>query len=103
MQVELTPEDVAAAEALIASGRCATVEEAVRMAFWALEADEQRLERLFAAIEANPEWKAEIQRKIQEGLDDVEAGRMVPADHEFFESIKRRGRERLEQRRSISA
>ena len=80
MQVELTPDEVAAAEALIASGRCATVDQAVRMAFWALEADEARLDRLFDAIEADPEWKAEIERKIQEGLDDVEAGRTVPAD-----------------------
>lgn len=100
MQVELSPESVAAAEALVASGRCSTIDEAVRIAFWAFEESERRLS---AALDADPEWKAEVQRKIQEGLDDVEAGRTTPTDHEFFESIKRHGRERLAQSRSIPA
>ena len=80
VQVELSPEAVAAAEAVVSSGRCATVDEAVRLAFFALAEDEREQDGLLAAIEADPEWKAEIERKIQEGLDDVEAGRTVPAD-----------------------
>ncbi len=103
MQVELSPESVAAAEALVASGRCSNIDEAVRIAFWAFEESERRLDGFSAALDADPEWKAEVQRNIQEGLDDVEAGRITPADHEFFGSIKRHGRERLAQSRSIPA
>jgi putative addiction module CopG family antidote len=47
---------------------------------------------------------AELNAKLEEGLQDVAAGRVIEIRSEqdeeaFFDSIKRRGRERLEQRR----
>jgi Arc/MetJ-type ribon-helix-helix transcriptional regulator len=80
MQVELSPDDAAIAEALVASGRCRTVEEAVRIAFLALAEEERAQDEFQARLEADPEWMAEVQQKIREGLDDLDTGRVVPAD-----------------------
>lgn len=101
MQVELSPEVVAAAEAVVATGRCASVDEAVRLAFQALAEGEGGMDRFFAALKADPEWTDEIRRSLAEGLADADAGRVVAADQVFFESIKRRGREQLAERRIL--
>jgi putative addiction module CopG family antidote len=48
---------------------------------------------------------AELNAKLDEGLRDIEAGRVIEIrteedEESFFEGIKRRGRERLEKRRT---
>lgn len=103
MQVELSPEALAAAEAVIATGRCGTVDEAVCLAFIALAGEEHGLDKFLIELEGDQGWLAEFQHTIQQGIEDADEGRTSVADHEFFEGIKRRGRERLALRRSIPA
>ena len=103
MQVELPPEAVAAAEAMVANGVCATVEEAVRLAFLSLAEDERRMDKVLAALEANPEWNAQFHHAIGEGIEDLDAGRTSAIDVAFIDGVKRRGRDRLAQGRSVPA
>lgn len=52
----------------------------------------------YAADESQYDW-AYIRKAVQEGLEDLEAGRFVELSEDeiepFFDDIKRRGRERL--------
>ncbi|WP_242138458.1 hypothetical protein [Sphingomonas sp. TREG-RG-20F-R18-01] len=64
------------AEALVSSGRYESLEEAVEAAIWQLEAwedEEVDLDTL------SPEHRA----AVEEGLADIEAGRVIPADAVF--------------------
>ncbi|MCA9047319.1 MAG: type II toxin-antitoxin system ParD family antitoxin [Planctomycetaceae bacterium] len=70
----------------IASGRFRSEEEAATEAFDLLRRREQKLDVLRA--------------EIQIGLDDIEAGRVVPLDSE---DIKRRGYERLAAEESVDS
>lgn len=85
MQIELTGQSEQIVEQLIAGGDFASADEAVEFAL-----------RIFGdgapAVEA-------LQARLQEGLDDVAAGRVnsYESDEElkgFFDDVKRRGRER---------
>ena len=67
MQIELKPETVALAQSLVDDGRFGSIEEAVHAAI-----------RNFA--DAHAEWLVYAQRNIQEGLDDLAAGRLVDGD-----------------------
>ena len=79
MTVELKSEDQQKAEAMVSSGRFASVEEV-------LHAGLQRLER-------EEQYKDLVKTKIAKGLEDVAAGRTVSRE-EFLAEIKERRRKR---------
>ena len=79
MTVELKSEDQQKAEAMVSSGRFASVEEV-------LHAGLQRLER-------EEQYKDLVITKIAKGLEDVAAGRTVSRE-EFLAEIKERRRKR---------
>jgi len=85
MEVHLTPEQQAFIEQSVRNGRFASPDDAVRQAVELLEVREREL--------------AETRTLVQEGLDDLEAGRYEEYGddklHELFDDIKRRGRKRL--------
>lgn len=70
---ELTTEDRARAEALVASGRFTTVSEALHAGLDALHEDE--------------EWQDYARDRIAAGLADIEAGRTVPVE-EVLEMLR---------------
>ncbi len=85
MQIELTEHGQKVVEDLIAQGRFESADEAVECALELLQESQPTMETLKA--------------KLQEGLDDVAAGRVIHCRSdeelkEFFEDVKRRGRER---------
>ena len=79
MTVELKPEDQQKAEALVSSGRFASVEEVLHTAVQNLDREEQ--------------YKNLVKTKIAKGLEDVAAGRTVSRE-EFLAEIKERRRKR---------
>ena len=79
MSIDLKPEDQQKAEAMVSSGRFASVEEV-------LHAGLQRLER-------EEQYKDLVKTKIAKGLEDVAAGRTVSRE-EFLAEIKERRRKR---------
>jgi antitoxin ParD1/3/4 len=86
MNIQLTPRSQRVLERHIASGEFKTPEEVVERAL-----------ELLDVTESTPK---SLRAKIQEGLEDVAAGRVVELDgddavHEFFEKIIRQGHERL--------
>jgi antitoxin ParD1/3/4 len=98
MNVSLTPELEAFVHDKVASGRYTSASEVVRESLRLLEEREWIRQRRVD----------ELRVEIQKGIDDVEAGRVIELNNddelkEFFEDIKRRGRERLNARRSKEA
>ena len=83
MNVSLTPELEAFVEQAVKSGRYGSASEAVREGLRMLEEREAKHQAL--------------KREIQKGLD---SGPGIPATPEFYEDIKRRGRERLAAKRA---
>ena len=79
MTVELKSEDQQKAEAMVSSGRYASVEEVLHAALHNLEREEQ--------------YKNLVKTKIAKGLEDVAAGRTVSRE-EFLAEIKERRRKR---------
>ena len=73
MSVELNPEDLKIAEALVASGRFDSVPDAVHAGLEAIHEDE--------------EWKDYARDRIAAGLEDIEAGRTVPME-EVLEMLR---------------
>jgi antitoxin ParD1/3/4 len=95
MNVSLTPELEAFVHDKVASGRYTSASEVVRESLRLLEEREWIRQRRVD----------ELRAEIQKGIDDIEAGRVIELNSdeelkEFFEDIKRRGRERLNARRS---
>jgi len=70
MSIDLTPEDQQAAEALVASGRFASIADAVHAGLQAVQEDS--------------EWPSYANDRIEAGWADMEAGRTIPAE-EFEE------------------
>jgi Arc/MetJ-type ribon-helix-helix transcriptional regulator len=64
--VELSAEDQEKVKAMVASGRFGSEAEALYAAFEALDEDD--------------EWKEYAQDRIAAGLEDIEAGRVRPAE-----------------------
>ena len=79
MTVELKSEDQQKAEAMVSSGRFASVEEVLHTAVQNLDREEQ--------------YKNLVKTKIAKGLEDVAAGRTVSRE-EFLAEIKERRRKR---------
>lgn len=73
--MQLTPEEARLLERLMAEGPFASAQEA-------LVAGLKLLERDLA-------WKADARRKIQEGLEDLKAGRVVEGE-KAIEEIRRK-------------
>lgn len=78
MQIELTAKGREVVEKLIDAGKFHSADEVVQHALEFYDSCQPTLESLRA--------------KIQEGMDDIAAGRVSPLD---VEDVKRRGRERL--------
>jgi antitoxin ParD1/3/4 len=93
MNVSLTPKLERFVHEKVESGMYQTASEVVRDGLRLLKErdDEQAL------------FWAEANKKIEEGLESLRAGRYTKYDEEsldeLFEGIKRRGRERLQQKR----
>lgn len=66
MTIDLSPEDQKHAEALVASGRFASIEEAIHAGLQAVDEPE--------------EWKDYARDRIDAGLADIEAGRTKSAE-----------------------
>jgi antitoxin ParD1/3/4 len=84
MQVQLTPEEAQLLERLMAEGPFASAREALVAGLKLLEQDLA--------------WKADARKKIQEGLDDLKAGRVVDGEKAIEEILgrigQRKGRKR---------
>lgn len=76
--MQLTPEQAKLLERLVAEGRYSTPAEAIHAGLKLLT---QELA-----------WKADARRKIQEGLDDLKAGRVVDGDKAMEEILAEVGR-----------
>jgi len=63
VNVRLTPKEQEFVQRLVSEGRYASAEAALRAAFRLLEQEEA--------------WKEDARRKIEEGLEDLKAGRVV--------------------------
>ena len=86
MQIQLTGQAQEVVENLLAQGRFQSADEAVECALEFFQSSLPPLESLNA--------------KLQEGLEDVEAGRVNTLESDeklklFFDDVKRHGRERL--------
>lgn len=88
MNVSLTPELDRWVDERVSAGLYASASEVVREALRLLR-DQDDLKRL---------RRAELQRAIQVGLDDANAGRTVDADDAVFDAIVARGRQRIAER-----
>lgn len=66
MSIDLNPEDQQEAEALVASGRFASVAEALHAGLQAIHEEE--------------DWQDYARDRIAAGLEDIEAGRTMSAD-----------------------
>jgi len=63
VNVRLTPKEQEFVQRLVSEGRYASADAALRAAFRLLEQEEA--------------WKEDARRKIEEGLEDLKAGRVV--------------------------
>ena len=93
MNVELSENAARMAEDLVQNGRFASVEDALEyglMAIGQLDAEEEAL-----MGDESDEWWAKVDVMIQEAEEDIAAGRTIEATPEFWDDIRRRGRERL--------
>ena len=98
MNVSLTPELEAFVHDKVASGRYTSASEVVRESLRLLEEREWLRERRID----------ELRKEIQIGIDELQRGEGITLNseeekEEFFEGIKRRGRERLSLRPSEQA
>jgi len=66
MSITLSPEDQKKAEDLVASGRFSSINDALHAGL--------------EAIEEDPEWQEYARDRIAAGLEDIKAGRTVPAE-----------------------
>ena len=73
MNIDLKPEDQERLDALVASGRFNSKSDALHAGIEALQEDE--------------EWKSYAQDRIEAGLADLEAGRVVPVE-EVLEMLR---------------
>ncbi|MEQ1762602.1 MAG: type II toxin-antitoxin system ParD family antitoxin [Pyrinomonadaceae bacterium] len=95
MNVSLTPELEAFVHDKVASGRYTSASEVVRESLRLLEEREWLRERRID----------DLRKDIQIGIDELQRGEGITLNsekekEEFFEDIKRRGRERLKQKQS---
>lgn len=75
---------------LVASGYYASASEVLR--------DALRLK-----MEQTDQWKAtRLQQLVQEGLDDIEAGRTIPYDEFFWEMLNKKVKENIKNNKPIS-
>jgi antitoxin ParD1/3/4 len=98
MNVSLTPELEAFVHDKVASGRYTSASEVVRESLRLLEEREWLRERRID----------DLRKEIQIGIDELQRGEGITLNSdeekaEFFEDIKRRGRERLKQKQSEQA
>ncbi len=94
MNVSLTPELEAFVHDKVASGRYTSASEVVRESLRLLEEREWLRERRID----------DLRKEIQIGIDEIQSGNYIELNNddelkEFFEDIKRRGRERLNSKR----
>jgi putative addiction module CopG family antidote len=66
MSITLSPEDQKKAEDLVASGRFSNINDALHAGLDALDED--------------PDWQEYARDRIAAGLEDIKAGRTVPAE-----------------------
>jgi antitoxin ParD1/3/4 len=85
MNVRLTPEQEELVKRLVFEGRYATASEAIHAGL-------QLLEQELA-------WKADARKKIQEGLDDLKAGRVVDGE-KAIEQIRKKLRRKYGKKRA---
>jgi antitoxin ParD1/3/4 len=78
VNVRLTPQEQELVQRLVSDGRYATADAAIHAALRLLEQEEA--------------WKEDARRKIQEGLDDLKAGRVVDGDKAMEEILAELGR-----------
>jgi len=79
--VRLTPEQEDLVKRLVSEGHYATAGEAIHASL--------------ALLEQELAWKADARRKIQEGLEDLKAGRVVDGEkaiEEILAKLRRRKR-----------
>ncbi|MCC6357320.1 MAG: type II toxin-antitoxin system ParD family antitoxin [Phycisphaerales bacterium] len=88
MEVELTAELESFVRSQAASGLYVSESEVVREAL-------RLLERREAIRHLTPD---ELKRKIDEGLADADAGRLIPLDDDLIRRVKEDGRRRLTER-----
>ncbi len=74
MTVDLSPEDDQRAQALLASGRFASISDALHAGLKAIQDEED-------------EWNDYARDRIEAGLEDVKAGRTIPV-HDFLEELR---------------
>jgi antitoxin ParD1/3/4 len=84
LDIQLDPAQQAFIDELVKSGRCASAEEAVRQGLDLLRQREAA-------------WR-KLEAELQKGLDDLDAGRVIPADEVFDQLIKKYEKMAEEQR-----
>jgi len=84
MNVSLTPELEKWVESRVQSGLYASSSEVVRAALRMLVQEEQ----------ARTQSLTSLREAVEEGLEDLRAGRVVPFDDDFVENVKRMSRQR---------
>lgn len=92
MTVSISISDTAKAlaDALVASGRFATVDEAVEAAIWRLDPPSEKEDEDLSRLDLSPEDRD----AIAEGLADAKAGRLIPAEEIYAELRTRFGKVR---------
>lgn len=95
MNVSLTPELEAFVHRKVESGRYNSASEVIRESLRLLEEDDWLKERRLE----------EIRREVQKGVDQIRNGEYTQLNSdeelkEFFEDIKRRGKERIKNRKT---
>ena len=81
------------AKDLVHDGRFASVEDALEYGLMAIEQLDAEAEALLGNESA--EWWAKVDVMLQEAEEDIAAGRTIEVTPEFWDDIRRRGRERL--------
>jgi len=101
MNVELSERAARLAEDLVQNGRFASVEDALEYGLMAIEQLDAEAEALVP--DESDEWWAEVNVMIQEAEEDIAAGRIIEVTPEFWDDIRRRGRERMRSRSNQTA